>query len=387
MSSISTARAALLQTLERELRTSSAQGVIFSQAMAERLGLNPTDLECLGILSDLGPLTAGQLAELTGLTTGAITGLVDRLEKRGYARRVSDPSDRRRVIVEPVAERVQAIDALFQPLKQATAELCARYSDEELALVLDFLTRCGALLQTETSRLRASGDPSSASAETAPPLGSATAGRLIFVGAASQIAVRADTSLPGVPVLAFRKSTPAPRLTLRVDPALPDLYRADYEGPPPNVYVRGGTVKVHYRRSPLDWRERAAEIVLNGRIPWRIEAHGGVGELLADLRDLRLDGLELSGGLARAELVLPRPAGTVRLRVSGGANSLVVHRPREVAVRVQVSGGTNELTLDEQHLRAAGGHVSVESADYRRAADRYELDVSGGVNTLLVDAF
>ena len=76
----------------------------------------------------------------------------------------------------------------------------------------------------------------------------------------------------------------------------------------------------------------------------------------------------------------------LRSSVSGGASSLVVHRPRDVAVRVQISGGTNELTLDEQQLRAAGGHVSVESADYRRAGDRYELDVSGGVNSLRVDA-
>ena len=74
-------------------------------------------------------------------------------------------------------------------------------------------------------------------------------GRLVIDVLGAVLAV-----LVGVPVLALRKSTPAPRLTLRVDPALPDLYRADYEGPPPNVYGRGGTVKVHYRRSPLDWR-------------------------------------------------------------------------------------------------------------------------------------
>ena len=189
--------------------------------------------------------------------------------------------------------------------------------------------------------------------------------------------------LPLGRLLAASVVTPERQLTLRVDPTLPDLYRADYEGPPPNVYGRGGTVKVHYRRSPLDWRERAADIVLNGTIPWRIEAHGGVGELQADLRDLRLDGLELSGGLNRAELVLPRPAGTVRLRVSGGASSLVVHRPRDVAVRVQVSGGTNELTLDE---RLTGEQKKTALVfKVHEGSLREELDVDPGLHEVRIE--
>src|SRR5919109_4685045 len=91
-------RAALLAALEREMRRMSGQSVLFSHAVAERVGMHPTDLECLGFLADEGPLPAGRLAELTGLTTGAVTRMVDRLERAGYVRREADPRDRRRVI-------------------------------------------------------------------------------------------------------------------------------------------------------------------------------------------------------------------------------------------------------------------------------------------------
>ena len=88
-------RAATEAALDQALRATSAQSVLFSQAVADRVGISATDLETLDILVRSGPLTAGRLAELTGLTTGAITGLVDRLERRGYAHREPHPTDRR----------------------------------------------------------------------------------------------------------------------------------------------------------------------------------------------------------------------------------------------------------------------------------------------------
>ena len=92
----------LRRHLTQALIASAGQSVLFRQALADRVGLNATDLACAGILSESGRLTAGRLAEVTGLTTGAVTGVVDRLERAGYVRRTSDPEDRRRVIVEPV---------------------------------------------------------------------------------------------------------------------------------------------------------------------------------------------------------------------------------------------------------------------------------------------
>jgi DNA-binding MarR family transcriptional regulator len=129
--------------------------VIFSHAVAERAGMNSTDMECLDLLILMGPMPAGQLAELTGLTTGAITGVIDRLEKAGYARRERDPNDRRRVIVQPLREKAEReIGPHFGPMAHAMAELFARYRDEELALILDFATRANAIAQEATIRLR-----------------------------------------------------------------------------------------------------------------------------------------------------------------------------------------------------------------------------------------
>src|SRR6185437_2999373 len=114
MSSDIPERQRLLIDLDREMRRVSSQSVMFSQAVAERLGINPTDLECLGIIGETGALTAGQLAELTGL--------IDRLEKAGYVRRAQDPDDRRRVIVQPVENVAeQRIAPLFASIGDAMA--------------------------------------------------------------------------------------------------------------------------------------------------------------------------------------------------------------------------------------------------------------------------
>src|SRR5438132_5236412 len=100
---------------------------MFHQTVADRLGLNPTDHKCVDLLLLKGPMTAGELADSTGLTTGAITGAVDRLEKAGYVHRQPDPGDRRRVIVRVVSRRVGEIGRLFESLAAATAELSLRY--------------------------------------------------------------------------------------------------------------------------------------------------------------------------------------------------------------------------------------------------------------------
>lgn len=150
-------RAELLGALEREMRNISGQSVLFSHAVAERVGMHPTDLECLGFLYESGPMPAGRLAEVTGLTTGATTRMVDRLERAGYVRREADGHDRRRVIVRPLLERGPAIATLFAPMQRTMAELYARYSDRELALILDFATRASAVAREQTARLRALG--------------------------------------------------------------------------------------------------------------------------------------------------------------------------------------------------------------------------------------
>jgi DNA-binding MarR family transcriptional regulator len=156
MSSDSGERAALLALLGRTFVGEQAMRmVLFQQAIADRLGVNTTDLICLSFLHDAEPLTAGQLAEVTGLTTGSVTIMIDRLEKAGYVQRAKDPTDRRRVIVRPVTERIEHdITPVYTALGEAWGRAVDRYSMDELAVILDMLTRSNVLLHEQTTALR-----------------------------------------------------------------------------------------------------------------------------------------------------------------------------------------------------------------------------------------
>ena len=155
-------RQELAATLNRAMRDASAKGVLYSQTVAEQLGVNSTDLECLDFIALRGPLTAGELAEAAGLTTGAITGVVDRLEEAGFARRKRDSNDRRKVLValQPAVER--RIMPLFRPMERAAASALSVYGDRELALLLDFFERSSAAATKALAELRSlrSGRPS-----------------------------------------------------------------------------------------------------------------------------------------------------------------------------------------------------------------------------------
>ncbi len=133
-------RSELLAALGNEFRQLATATALFHQAIADRLGMHVTDHRCLDILSRAGPITAGELAERTGLTTGAITGVIDRLEKAGFVRRAKDPADRRRVVIEPFSERIEReIAPLFKSISGLMGDLCARYSTQELAVIRDFI--------------------------------------------------------------------------------------------------------------------------------------------------------------------------------------------------------------------------------------------------------
>jgi DNA-binding MarR family transcriptional regulator len=122
------------------MRRSSAQGVVFGQAVANVAGISGSDLECLDFLNLEGRVTAGRLAEVTGLSTGAITGVVDRLEKAGFVRRERDAADRRKVFIVTVPENVAKIGRFYVPMQAAMHKLWSTYSDAELHLLLRFAT-------------------------------------------------------------------------------------------------------------------------------------------------------------------------------------------------------------------------------------------------------
>lgn len=135
----------------------STATVLFHQAVADRLGLNASDHKALDVLLRTGAKTAGELADVTGLTTGAITGLVDRLERAGFVRREHDPEDRRRVIIHVQSDAVARIAPVFESLARAVNHEMSRYDDQELAFVLEFMKRTAALVSDETRKLKEKG--------------------------------------------------------------------------------------------------------------------------------------------------------------------------------------------------------------------------------------
>lgn len=135
--------------------------VLLHQAVADRLGIHVTDLRCLQRLTETGAVTAGELVASTGLTTGAITRMLDRLEQAGFVRREHDREDRRRVIVQPVPERLTDIGPLYAGLAKAYAGLVAQYTDDQLALFLDLFERLHQISAQVTAELRdQQGEPS-----------------------------------------------------------------------------------------------------------------------------------------------------------------------------------------------------------------------------------
>jgi DNA-binding MarR family transcriptional regulator len=129
--------------------------IMFHHAIGERMGLSATEHKAADILRRFGPMTAGELADQTGLTTGAVTGLVDRLERNGYVKREHDKSDRRRVIIKPIVRgRYEEVQDLFEPIKGQLSELLAQYDPQEAAAIADFATKTAQLLTDETKRLR-----------------------------------------------------------------------------------------------------------------------------------------------------------------------------------------------------------------------------------------
>ena len=148
-------RAELEAAFAVALRRTGALIQLMGQAAAERIGLNLTDLNCLNILSLSGPMTAGELARATGLTTASITGVIDRLEEAGIARRERDRADRRKVVIHLLPERMaEDVARVFAPMMVNLRQLASEYDDDQLRFVVQVYERVGELIRDNLLRLR-----------------------------------------------------------------------------------------------------------------------------------------------------------------------------------------------------------------------------------------
>jgi DNA-binding MarR family transcriptional regulator len=129
----------LFEELLTEVRRSQGATDRFDEAVADAVGLNRTDMRCLDVIDREGPVPAGRLADATGLTTGAITTVLDRLERAGYAHRIRDLADRRRVLVEATSRARERVHPFYAPHMALSERLYHRYTRGQIELLLEFV--------------------------------------------------------------------------------------------------------------------------------------------------------------------------------------------------------------------------------------------------------
>ena len=151
-------REEIIHAVREKFTEMSTETILFHQVLADLLEFHITDHRCMQFLHIYGTMPAGRLAELTGLTTAAVTGIIDRLEEAGYVRRTNDPKDRRRTIVEPIRNKKleKKLEIIFTPFHEKMYQLFSSYSDSELAFLVDVLTKSIELTREESKKLRMS---------------------------------------------------------------------------------------------------------------------------------------------------------------------------------------------------------------------------------------
>lgn len=145
------------ETLNR-LRKLSQQyafdSIQMHEAIGRKVGLSGTDHKYLGFIIQKGQMTAGELSTLTGLTTGAVTGLIDRFEQKGLVRRRFGEGDRRKVIVEPDTEKIMALfEPLYKEFRSKSEQVMASFSVEELAVIESYFLKAIEVMNETTSKL------------------------------------------------------------------------------------------------------------------------------------------------------------------------------------------------------------------------------------------
>ena len=320
------------------------------RAHAAREGIPVTDKQVLDLLSGVGPSTAGQLAEHTGLTSGAVTGLLNRLEESGAIMRERDAADGRRVIVKlvPRANDGHPTNASGR----VWGEVTDAYDDAQVMVLLAFVKRCNALTRTQISQLRET--ESGESGTSSAPLAGVTVGHLSFDAAGVTLRMRSDDQLLS-------------------------LYEARFEGPMPELKVDAGNVAIRYPRRmlPLPGRKRAVDLLLGGAVPWRIVTQGKASEITADLTQLNLVALEVEGGSSEIRLALPTPSRAVPIKISGAASAVTITRPEGVAARVRLRGRASVLDFDGQRYVNHGDDQWLQSPGYDSGAPSYQFDLRG----------
>ena len=359
--------AQLEQTIADLGRKLSASSVLLQEALAESLGLSATEIKCLDIIQRTDSsqvVTPGLLVERTGLTSGAVTGVLDRLEAARFVRREKSPADRRQIVVRAIPDRDEEVRAVYEPYTRAFREMIGHYEPTELLVVGRFVRESIELVDRYTSELRSerrardvSGPPGFH--DLSVPLGDQRSASLEIARGSSGLELSASDAL--------------------------QLYRLSTDGPMPEISFQHETLRFSQKRASLfDFKRHRLALSLNPGIPWDIRVRGDLAHARLGLERLWLTALEILGGLSSVEVDLPAPRGRVLIQVKRGANQLTISRPVGAQIGVVIHSGASGLVLDSLQLGAVAGRTEWQSPNFADASDRYEVEVVGGANRLSV---
>jgi DNA-binding MarR family transcriptional regulator len=358
-----------------------AQSIALHEAAAVSLGLNPTDLRCLALIASEGNPTPGRLAEVSGLTSGAITGVMDRLEKAGYLTRALDPKDRRRQTLMLNEGRMRELSLAFEPAATEAHRLVKELGIDP-SVETRYIRGLADAFAAEAGRLSVAARGGMVGDEYVVPLAGVTRAQLLLSSGAPRLSF--DKQVLGQQ-LRMVAETAATRLRLSVGHPDERLVSARFEGPPPRVrHSDDGLVALRYPRRLVDPRARAAAVSLNPSAEWSVDIAGGITDLEGDIRKLRLAGIQLRGGVNHVDLSLPAADGAVRLSFAGGSSRLFLSRPRGTGIDLRVHGGVSHLEFDGRQLGSQSGGERIQSKGFDRAVGHYQGDIDGGVSHLKI---
>jgi hypothetical protein len=184
----------------------------------------------------------------------------------------------------------------------------------------------------------------------------------------------------------------APRaatLAIQADPLLESDYRVDWAGIRPRVRESGDAIDIGYtaraRLRALSPRPGSLTVALNPNVGWAVELARGIAGLRADLCELQISGIVISGGASDVVVDLPRPRAQLPLRIEGGVSSVLVRRPADTPVVLEIDGGASELKIDDTDLGAVGGVVRRRTRGEVGRGSEVAIQVLGGASRLSIE--
>lgn len=331
-------------------RRVGSQSTWHAAAVADAAGIHRTDLEFLDLLDQEPLTTASRLAELSGLTNGAVTGVLDRLERAGLVARERDTEDRRRVYVRKAAG-AEAIDVLYGPLSESLHAVLADFDDAELETLARYAEVASSAMQLDTARLR-------------------------LIGAAEQTANGGGVGLATARLEVLRGLSKA---TVRLDPGLGSLYEARFRGARPTINERDGVIRLAYRRPVFGAFNLGADISLQREPVWTMDIEGGASHVTFDLSGGRFDRLSITGGVHQCEITVPAPVTEQHIEITGGVSRLRVRVPAHSGVEARIGRGVHRFEFDGRRHTAGGGIV-----ERREGAGLTRVTVHGGAHHLSI---